>query len=80
MGEWGGPLASWVPEPGRQYQIQPFNRWFVVFGNFSKGMIVDAATYQRFNAKVDFTRSFTPNMAVVHDAANQLQVDKRFGF
>ena len=36
-----GPAATFMPEPNVDYQIQPVNTYYLTFGDYTKGAIID---------------------------------------
>jgi hypothetical protein len=50
------PTATFKPEPGVQYQIQPVNTYYVTFGTtFAVGQLLDVAKLPKSPLSVDFT-------------------------
>lgn len=69
-----GPAVTFMPEPNVQYQIQPSNTYWVTFGDYKAGNIIDVLKVG-MKVPVDFTQ--LPNdVTVIHDENGNLTVQK----
>ncbi|OAL36095.1 hypothetical protein AYO20_04509 [Fonsecaea nubica] len=69
-----GPTVTFVPEPHVQYQIQPTNTYWVTFGDYTPGNIIDV-TKIGMKVSVDFTK-LPNNVTIKHDEHGNLTVQK----
>ena len=70
-----GPTVTFVPQPGVSYQIQPSNKYYVTFGNYAAGNIIDVTKIAKKIVAVDFTK--LPNkVKIKHDQNNVLTIQK----
>ncbi|KAK0634147.1 hypothetical protein B0T14DRAFT_561660 [Immersiella caudata] len=51
-----GPAATFIPEANSTYQIQPVNTYYVTFGSYTKGDLIDVVKIATKTATVDFTK------------------------
>ncbi|EXL93492.1 hypothetical protein FOIG_13627 [Fusarium odoratissimum NRRL 54006] len=67
------PIATFRPEPGNQYQIQPSNVFFISVGQpMQVGQLVDVAR-MRNTLRIDFANS-GPNVTVNHTPNGRLAI------
>ncbi|KAF7557635.1 hypothetical protein G7Z17_g522 [Cylindrodendrum hubeiense] len=70
------PTATFKPEPGNQYQIQPVNTYYITFGStFSVGQLLDVAKLSKKPLLVDFTVR-GPTVTINHNPDGQLVIAK----
>ncbi|KAA8893614.1 hypothetical protein FN846DRAFT_820578 [Sphaerosporella brunnea] len=70
-----GPAATFVPEPSVHYQIQPVNTYFLTFGDYKAGNLIDRTKMANQVLLIDFDK--LPNSVTVeHDAEGQLVIQK----
>ncbi|KAH7146279.1 hypothetical protein EDB81DRAFT_934207 [Dactylonectria macrodidyma] len=69
-----GPAATFVPEPGVRYQIQPLNTYYLAVGDFSKGSLIDVTKIGSTTVAVDFATSPTDDVVIVHDDHGNLNI------
>ena len=69
-----GPAATFVPEPNVDYQIQPVNTYFLTFGDYTKGAIIDVNKIGTV-ATVDYTQ-MESDVTIIHDAHGNLNIQK----
>src|SRR5579862_8098708 len=61
-----GPSATFVPEPNAHYQIQPANTYFLAFGDYTKGNIIDVQKIGGQVLEIDFTKFTSRDIKVSH--------------
>ncbi|KAF5003952.1 hypothetical protein FDECE_9541 [Fusarium decemcellulare] len=70
------PTATFKPEPGNQYQIQPVNTYYLTYGStFSVGQLLDVAKLSKKPLPIDFT-VYGPVVTINHTADGQLVIAK----
>ncbi|KAF5020612.1 hypothetical protein F66182_7361 [Fusarium sp. NRRL 66182] len=70
------PTATFKPEPGNQYQIQPVNQYYITYGtNFSVGQLLDVSKLSKKPLLIDFTVQGS-KVVVNHTANGQLVIAK----
>lgn len=70
-----GPAATFMPEPNVKYQIQPVNTYYVCFGDFTKGALIDVTKIGGSTCTIDFTH-LPSSVTIVHDAEGELVLQK----
>ncbi|KAJ4171388.1 hypothetical protein NW754_013157 [Fusarium falciforme] len=70
------PTATFKPEPGNQYQIQPVNTYYVTYGSvFQVGELLDVAKLPKKPLAVDFTVR-GPAVVINHNPDGKLVIAK----
>ncbi|KAK4124715.1 hypothetical protein N657DRAFT_670631 [Parathielavia appendiculata] len=77
--EGNGPSATFTPEPGVTYQIQPSNTFYLVAQNFEKGVLMDVAKIGDV-LPIEFTKLPGPNVTIVHGRQGGLNIQKKPDF
>lgn len=77
--EGSGPSATFTPEPGVTYQIQPSNTFYVVPVMFEKGVVMDVAKIGE-TLPLDFTKISNGRVTVVHGKQGALTQQKAGDF
>ncbi|KAF4337525.1 hypothetical protein FBEOM_8623 [Fusarium beomiforme] len=65
------PAATIIPQPNCNYQIQPINTWYIAYGTYKAGQVVNFEMTGLTKATVDFT-SGPSNARVVHSQGGQI--------
>ncbi len=73
--EGSGPSATFTPEPGVTYQIQPSNTFYLVAQDFEKGVLMDVATIGDI-LPIDFTKIQGSKVTIVHGKQGSLNIQK----
>jgi hypothetical protein len=71
-GDATGPSATFIPEPNVKYQIQPANTYYVTFGNYTEGVLIDV-TKIGTTCKIDYTKQ-PMNVSIVHTEKGELVI------
>ncbi|WYZ35447.1 hypothetical protein EsH8_X_000094 [Colletotrichum jinshuiense] len=75
-GAGSAPTATFKPEPGNQYQIQPVNTYYIAYGaTFQVGQLLDVAKLAKKPLQIDFTVR-GPTVTVNHNPDGQLVIAK----
>ncbi|KAK9418682.1 hypothetical protein SUNI508_07939 [Seiridium unicorne] len=74
-----GPTATFIPEPGPTYQIQPSNTFYISPNMFIKGRLMDVAKIGDAIA-IDFTKFPTGKVTIVHGKQGGLTIQKSGAF
>ncbi|OAQ73138.1 hypothetical protein VFPPC_12931 [Pochonia chlamydosporia 170] len=70
------PTATFKPEPGNQYQIQPVNTYYVTYGStFAVGELLDVAKLPKQALQIDFTIR-GPTVTINHTPDGKLVIAK----
>jgi len=68
-----GPQATFVPEPNVDYQIQPVNTYYLTFGDYTKGALIDVNKIGAM-ATIDFTQTDNSDVVIIHDDHGNLNI------
>jgi hypothetical protein len=72
-----GPYASFVPFPGKLYQIKPSSTLFVAVGHYhSRDLVTPGLQEEDTTYKVDFEKLATDHVHLVHRADGVLTMVK----
>ncbi|KAM0248969.1 hypothetical protein ACHAP5_003178 [Fusarium lateritium] len=75
-GAGSAPTATFKPEPGNQYQIQPVNTYYIAYGaTFQVGQLLDVAKLGKKPIQIDFTVR-GPTVTINHNPDGQLVIAK----
>ncbi|EUC47381.1 hypothetical protein COCMIDRAFT_3637 [Bipolaris oryzae ATCC 44560] len=77
IGPNAGPCAIFTPEPNAGYQIQPSSKFYIAFGDFREGEIIDCVKKSKNACMVDFTKldhAGTTEVMINHDTDNILTI------
>lgn len=64
------PTAMFIPQPNVKYQIQPANTYYLAYGDYTPGVLIDVTKIGETLA-IDFAHH-SPNANVVHNAYGAL--------
>ena len=69
-----GPAATFVPQPGKSYQIEPVKKYWVATGDYEQGSMIKVAYVSDKAVPVDYStrQQLTANM--VHDANGNINL------
>ncbi|KAF9766818.1 hypothetical protein IL306_000718 [Fusarium sp. DS 682] len=67
-----GPAATFVPQPGKSYQIQPVKKFWVATGDFQKGALIKVASVGTMIVPVDFSARESVSATVVHNDTGRM--------
>ncbi|KAM0205485.1 hypothetical protein ACHAQI_009207 [Fusarium lateritium] len=70
-----GPLASFVPAPGVEYQIQPSSTWYLTFGDYRQGSLISTQKIGGSVATIDFSK-LPGDVTIVHDNRGRLVLQR----
>ncbi|KAF2130072.1 hypothetical protein P153DRAFT_385308 [Dothidotthia symphoricarpi CBS 119687] len=71
----GKPTATFMPEPNASYQIKPTNQYYLTFGSYTPGQLVDVTMMASDTVLLDFSYDNAPStFYVVNNDSNQLLV------
>ncbi|CAH0022233.1 unnamed protein product [Clonostachys rhizophaga] len=65
------PAATIIPQPNCTYQIQPINKWYITYGSYTSGQVMNVEMAGLNKATVDFTTG-SANARVVHSDGGQI--------
>jgi hypothetical protein len=69
------PLASFVPDPAVEYQIQPSNTWYLTFGSYSQGSLISKDSVGGPVVAIDFN-DLPGDVTIVHDDSGRLVLQR----
>ncbi|KAK2605656.1 hypothetical protein N8I77_008480 [Diaporthe amygdali] len=69
-----GPAATFMPEPNVDYQIEPVNVYYLTFGNYTQGALIDVNKIGSL-CTIDYG-VLNDDVTVVHDDHGNLVVQK----
>lgn len=67
-----GPSATFVPEPNVDYQVEPVNTYYLTFGDYTKGALIDTNKIGTM-ATIDFNQ-LDSDVVIVHDEHGILNI------
>lgn len=73
VGGQSGPAALFAPEPGSSYEIQPIVQYYVAFGSYTQGNLIDVTQISTTNVLVDFTNG-PDRVTILHSADGNLTI------
>jgi len=65
-----GPSAMFIPQPNVKYQIQPVNTYYITYGDYTPGVLIDVTKVGE-TLEVDFAHH-SPDVKVVHNEHGSL--------
>jgi hypothetical protein len=65
-----GPSATFIPEPNVDYQIEPVNTYYLTFGDYTKGALIDTNKISAM-ATIDFAE-LDSDVVIIHDDHGRL--------
>lgn len=63
----GGAAATFVPEGGKSYQIEPVKKYWISNSNFSSGAMIKVSSVADKACAIDFSVRTLVTATVVHD-------------
>lgn len=69
-----GPQATFCPEPNAIYQIEPINTYYLAWGKFDQGTMINYTTVSG-TKELDFTK-LPDEIVIVHDADNKFNIQE----
>ncbi|KAI8718071.1 hypothetical protein NCS52_00885000 [Fusarium sp. LHS14.1] len=67
-----GPAATFVPQPGKSYQIQPVKKFWVATGDYQRGALIKVASVNTTIVPIDFSTRDSVNATVVHNDVGKM--------
>lgn len=71
-----GPFAMFVPVPGQTYQITPQAKFKLIVADLLPKAVLSDAQKAGKGVEIDFDKLSTDAVVVVHDANNNLTIQK----
>ncbi|KAM0554013.1 hypothetical protein ACHAPJ_007088 [Fusarium lateritium] len=70
-----GPLATFLPEPCVEYHIEPSNTYYLTYGRYTKGSMIDVNKVGR-SVTIAFSSLPSNDVVIVHDDYGKLRIQR----
>ncbi|KAH6884429.1 hypothetical protein B0T10DRAFT_608779 [Thelonectria olida] len=61
-----------IPQPGCKYQIKPVNTWYITYGDFRGGQVVNIEMIGSERATIPFNKNSSSDVRVIHNDSGQI--------